>query len=241
VAPDGGLRGERATPVDAPRPNAILTLLDTRLRDAPPTDAAQTELLAEVLDIPIEAAMALPPEPTRRALARLQVLVGRLTSAAATDELTGCLQRDAGLAAIAREMERAGRTGSRMVLLSFSVDSLRQVCRDHGPEAGDAMLQATAEALRRHFRGYDLMVRDREHEFICALPDADITSAHERVEVVCKELSQDQRCWSRLLTSVGLAELREGDTLHGLLSRADADLTVDQRRRRSQPRAPTVD
>jgi hypothetical protein len=47
--------------------------------DAPSDAVAETEILARVLDIPLEVAAMLTPEQTHRALGRLQRLVRRLT------------------------------------------------------------------------------------------------------------------------------------------------------------------
>jgi hypothetical protein len=60
-------------------PPVVLNLFDSRLSDAPRQAAAETEILAEALDIPVEVAAILTPEQTHRALTRLRRLVQRLT------------------------------------------------------------------------------------------------------------------------------------------------------------------
>jgi hypothetical protein len=68
-------------------PPAVINLFDSRLSDAPRQAAAETEILAEALDIPVEVAAMLTPEQTHRALTRLRRLVQRLTRHVEPDDV----------------------------------------------------------------------------------------------------------------------------------------------------------
>src|SRR5436190_1014555 len=95
---------------------------------------------------------------------RAEAFQDRLESAerlksATTDELTGALNRKLGLEVASRELERAHRTGTRLVLAFVDVDGLKAVNDSRGHLAGDALLQRVGETLRAHVRAYDTIVR----------------------------------------------------------------------------------
>ena len=78
---------------------------------------------------------------------------------ATTDELTGARTRTFGLEEIARELERAHRTGGTLVLAFVDVDGLKAGQRHEGHLAGDALLRLVGETIRANVRPYDLIVR----------------------------------------------------------------------------------
>lgn len=204
-------------------------LLDAAIGDSPLTTTASRELLATVLGVPASALRSLAPHEVQRALSRLQALVERLSQAAAVDELTGATRRGVGLASVEREIERIRRLGGRMVVALVDVDGLKAVNDRHGHQAGDDLLRAVVMALRSHFRPYDLVIRYGGDEFVCAMPDADLPSTHDRFQAVTETLTALTDGTGSI--SVGITELRDGDTLSGLITRADADMYVGRKRR----------
>src|SRR5438552_11348809 len=75
---------------------------------------------------------------------------------ATTDELTGAWTRKLGLEEVSRELERAHRTGARLVLAFVDVDGLKAVNDSQGHLAGDALLRLLGETLRANVRPYDV-------------------------------------------------------------------------------------
>jgi len=146
--------------------------------------------------------------------------VERLKSAT-TDELTGALNRKLGLEVASRELERAHRTGTSLVLAFVDVDGLKAVNDSRGHLAGDALLQRVGETLRAHVRTYDVVVRYGGDELLCAMPNLRAPEARARFERIATTLRAVDADHS---VTFGLAEAEPTDTLQALIARADADL-----------------
>ncbi len=142
---------------------------------------------------------------------------------AGTDELTGARRRGVGLEDLEREMKRAWREGTSLVVAFADVDALKAVNDTHGHAAGDDVLRAMAERLRTRMRSYDLLVRMGGDEFLCALPNITVPEARARF----RDLTG--RAGAGNSVSFGFSELLDDDTPDDLVRRADADL-LDSRR-----------
>lgn len=152
---------------------------------------------------------------------------------AATDELTGTWTRKFGVASVAREIERAHRTGGRLILAFIDVDGLKEVNDKQGHPEGDKLLRLTAETVRTNVRVYDVIVRYGGDEFLCAMPGLTLDAADKRMESVAAKLRTADPQHS---ISYGLAKHDPGDELDELVSRADADLLERRRSRGPAPR-----
>jgi diguanylate cyclase (GGDEF)-like protein len=150
---------------------------------------------------------------------------------AGVDELTGARRRGVGLEELRREIERARRTNGHLVAAFVDVDDLKSVNDQHGHGAGDQLLRDVAAGLVSRMRSYDLVVRVGGDEFLCALPDVTPTEARRRFDELVTELHDGPALRS---VSFGLSELRDGDSLHDLIDRADRDLMADRSRQRSR-------
>jgi diguanylate cyclase (GGDEF)-like protein len=164
---------------------------------------------------------------------RADALMHRARSAddlriAMTDELTGAWTRRYGLEEIARELERARRTGVSLVLAFIDVDDLKRVNDSKGHLAGDALLKRVGETLRMNLRTYDVIVRYGGDELLCAMPNLNASEARTRFVRIVAELRAIDPEQS---VSVGLAEAEPSDGLHDLIGRADADLLTARRAR----------
>lgn len=157
----------------------------------------------------------------------------RLLRQAATDELTGVRSRAFGLDDVTREFERARRTAAQLTLAFVDVDGLKLVNDAQGHLAGDALLRAVGESLRRNLRGYDVIVRYGGDEFICLLPNLEEHEGDLRFERIAKELTAANGDHS---ISVGIAQAQPTDTLQDLIARADTRLLERRARRRGRPR-----
>jgi diguanylate cyclase (GGDEF)-like protein len=149
---------------------------------------------------------------------------------AATDELTGAWTRKFGLEEIARELERAQRTGAALVLAFVDVDGLKHVNDSEGHLAGDALLKLVGETLRASVRPYDLIVRYGGDELICATSNLRAPGATARFERIAAALAAVNAEHS---ITVGLAEAEPAESLQDLIARADADLLEARRSGRS--------
>lgn len=156
---------------------------------------------------------------------RAQALRERTTSAhnlklAATDELTGGWTRKVGLEEVSRELERARRTGARLVLAFVDVDGLKAVNDTKGHLAGDALLRLLGETLRANVRPYDVVVRYGGDELLCAMPNLSAREARARFQTIAAALATADANHS---VTFGLAEAEPADSLQDLIARADAD------------------
>lgn len=99
---------------------------------------------------------------------RLGVLAARLERQAATDPLTGLLSRRAFAQALGGLLEGAG-PGRHVALVVVDLDWFKETNEAQGHAAGDALLCAAAERLRRCARPADLVGRLGGDEFAVAL------------------------------------------------------------------------
>jgi diguanylate cyclase (GGDEF)-like protein len=114
------------------------------------------------------------------------------------------------------------------MLAYIDVDGLKEVNDGHGHAAGDALLRDVAEAIQKHLRSYDTLVRVGGDEFICALGDCTPDVAHSRFEDIRATMHPPEPARS---ISVGFAELLADDTLETLTTRADIALYEAKRAR----------
>jgi diguanylate cyclase (GGDEF)-like protein len=144
------------------------------------------------------------------------------------DELTGILRRGPGMRELQHEMDRARRQGHPLVVAFIDVDGLKAVNDRQGHAAGDQVLRVVTEGLRQGLRSYDLLFRYGGDEFICALSDADMNHADERLHGVANALGAGS---TQASIAWGLAELEENDDIDDLMGRADSALYKARRGR----------
>jgi diguanylate cyclase (GGDEF)-like protein len=148
---------------------------------------------------------------------RIELLVGELRLAAATDPLTGLLNRRAFEERTARELARARRTGEPFASLLIDVDQFKQINDRQGHAAGDAALVALGEALSAELREIDSVARIGGDEFAVLLPATGATGALETAERLRER--------SAISISVGAAVYGiDGLTAEDLARAADAAL-----------------
>ena len=153
-------------------------------------------------------------------------LSARLRAAASTDPLTGLANRRAWDAEAARALARARRSGSPLTIAVLDLDGFKQVNDREGHGAGDELLRRVTGHWSARLRGSDLLGRHGGDEFVLCLPDTDEPGARELLDQLAD--GAPARC------SVGTATAGAGDTLTGLLARADAALYLDKHRRRTR-------
>ncbi|SDF08506.1 diguanylate cyclase (GGDEF) domain-containing protein [Blastococcus aurantiacus] len=143
-------------------------------------------------------------------------LARRLREAADTDPLTGVANRRSWEVDASRHLAGALRTGDPLSVAILDLDDFKQVNDRDGHGAGDALLRELTASWAQRLRSADLLGRYGGDEFVLCLPATDERGAQELLARL--EESHDFR-WS-----VGLATVRPGDTLTGVLARADEDL-----------------
>jgi diguanylate cyclase (GGDEF)-like protein len=133
------------------------------------------------------------------------------------DDLTGAYRRGMGEEMLRHEIERAQRADVRLIFAFVDVDGLKAVNDRDGHAAGDDLLRAVVAAIRSKLRPYDPLVRVGGDEFICAITDTDRDGAQARFDEVRQMLGSGS-------ITVGLSEMRRGDTVLEMIKRGDSDM-----------------
>lgn len=149
---------------------------------------------------------------------------------ATRDPLTGLLNRRYLDEALPRELARSLRERRSLSLVILDLDHFKRVNDNHGHEAGDAVLSKTAAIVRAHLRSSDLACRFGGEEFVVLMPGASLTEAHERMELILREVSTtvfhlEGVHLPGISFSAGVAEApRHGTNAESLLRAADRAL-----------------
>jgi len=99
----------------------------------------------------------------------------RLEFLAATDPLTGCVNRRKLIEAVEHEVDRARRYNLVLALLMVDLDHFKRINDTLGHLVGDTVLRQLGELLRRDARSVDTVARYGGEEFVILLPE---TAAH---------------------------------------------------------------
>ncbi len=146
---------------------------------------------------------------TERLLAELRALADH-------DALTGLPNRRAWEARLEEAHALMQRYGTQTSVAVLDLDHFKQVNDSHGHTAGDAVLQALAQTLRRTLRPSDFVARIGGEEFAVLLP-------HTGLDEAVKVLDRLRRRWEQQPIL-----LPDGTALHSTLSAGVATLDPTQ-------------
>lgn len=153
-----------------------------------------------------------------------------LREQAIRDPLTGLFNRRYLDETLPRELHRCRRNGEPLTVAMLDLDYFKNFNDDYGHEAGDTVLQAVGELLRRALRSGDLACRYGGEELVLILPGAPLVMAQARLEELRQAVMQlhpQHRSGElpAITVSIGLAMAKpEEADASALLSRADAAL-----------------
>jgi diguanylate cyclase (GGDEF)-like protein len=154
---------------------------------------------------------------------RVERLVGELRLAAATDPLTGLLNRRAFGERCTQELARARRTGEPFAALLIDVDRFKEINDREGHAAGDAALVALAGVLSGELREIDSVARLGGDEFAVLLAGTGDAGARATAARLIER--------SGVPISIGTAVYGlDGHTADELARAADAALYAAKRR-----------
>lgn len=164
-----------------------------------------------------------------RLAADLREAQSELTRLAATDALTGALNRRSFYLGGERELDRARRYGHALAAVMLDLDGFKQVNDSFGHACGDRLLSELAQRCQQQLRASDLLGRVGGDEFAVLLPETDLNGAG----LVAERLRQVIEGWEPLddhgpaevSLSLGITLLHPADAgLEDFLERADLAL-----------------
>jgi len=117
-----------------------------------------------------------------------------------------------------REAERAGRPLSVILL---DLDNFKRINDTLGHWAGDRVLRSLARAIRGMLRQRDWLGRWGGEEFLILLPETDGRGAVQIAERLGQGLKELRPEGLSVSASLGVAELRAGESPEALVARAD--------------------
>jgi diguanylate cyclase (GGDEF)-like protein len=113
---------------------------------------------------------------------RVNRLVGEVTTLSRTDRLTGLANRAHFDEELAREVQRARRSGRPLAVALVDLDHFKRLNDAEGHAAGDEVLRRCARAWQEGLRAGDLLGRYGGEEFGVLLPETGLDEAREVVE-----------------------------------------------------------
>ena len=145
---------------------------------------------------------------------------------AETDSLTGLLNRGAYDSRLREAVLRSSRQGEPLCLVMLDLDHFKEINDTHGHQYGDQYLQRMAGVMRASIREHvDIPCRMGGDEFaIIAFADRDTG------QVIAERVLSGMEG----KVSIGVAQLRRGETVDTLVGRADAALYDAKRRGRGR-------
>ncbi|OEY65143.1 GGDEF domain-containing protein [Marinobacter sp. X15-166B] len=151
----------------------------------------------------------------------------RLRRFAATDPLTGLLNRRHMTEQVEKAVSLAERRRCPLSFLLLDVDRFKAINDTYGHEVGDQVLRGVAGVLRQQLRKQDLIARWGGEEFLVALPDTGSDSAAVSGERLRRAImATDWQALTgqpiQLTVSVGVSQLQPGESLSAGVRRSDA-------------------
>jgi diguanylate cyclase (GGDEF)-like protein len=172
----------------------------------------------------------------RAEVATYQTKLEKAEYIASCDSLTGLGSR----AWIEGRIQERIDSGSCFSILMIDIDDFRHVNDLHGNMVGDQLLKEFARELRSCCRFADLVARWSGDRFMVVLDttggeaSSQATRLRARISKPYHVPGRTGYVNIRMDATISLAEAAEGDCLHDLLERGDAQLT--QQRSQLQPR-----
>ena len=170
---------------------------------------------------------------------QLQAANHELQRLSSTDRLTGLFNRGHWEEMLRQDYARHRRYERNAALVMFDIDHFKKINDSYGHQAGDAVIQQTAELVRQCMRDADIAGRYGGEEFVVLLPDTDCEGAltfaeRLRQSIEAHEVVHDGHS-IRFTVSLGIADLSQPTSGYAqLIERADNALYSSKAAGRNQ-------
>jgi len=164
---------------------------------------------------------------SKRFMRLLNDAQNKLVLMAATDGLTGLLNRSSGINRLEEEISRHHRSGLPLSCLMLDIDHFKSINDTYGHLAGDAVLVSIASALKKCTRKYDTVCRYGGEEFMILLPEAGLWSAVAVADQMRETISKNTITFKgesiAVTASVGVSQMDTSkiETADSIIYRAD--------------------
>lgn len=154
--------------------------------------------------------------------AQLNESLKRVEQLAVTDVLTETYNRRKFDEIVVKEYHRAEHGDAPFSVIMLDIDHFKRVNDKFGHSAGDQVLKHLSKLIRGLVRQGDLLIRWGGEEFLILLLNTKIEEAGSFAERIRVGVEQEQFAAAGSITiSLGVAQLREGDSTDTLLKRVD--------------------
>jgi diguanylate cyclase (GGDEF)-like protein len=141
---------------------------------------------------------------------------------AATDQLTGLLNRGGFAVAAEREHALSARTRNPLALAIIDVDGFKQINDSRGHPAGDRLLMKLVATWQQSVRAGDILARHGGDEFVLLMPSTLLPAAKGMLKNVYEI---GVRVEGRLITcTAGASVWKRGESLEDCIAAADREL-----------------
>ncbi|MCP9337771.1 sensor domain-containing diguanylate cyclase [Stutzerimonas xanthomarina] len=170
---------------------------------------------------------------------QLQAANQELQRLSSTDRLTGLFNRGHWEEMLRQDYARHRRYERNAALVMFDIDHFKKINDSYGHQAGDAVIQQTAELVRQSMRDADIAGRYGGEEFVVLLPDTDSEGALTFAERLRQSIEAHEVVYDghsiRFTVSLGIADLSEPTSGYAqLIERADNALYSSKAAGRNQ-------
>jgi diguanylate cyclase len=155
-------------------------------------------------------------------LSIIGALQRRLIDQAILDPLTGVFNRRHMERRLDDAIERQRRSAAPASLLVIDVDHFKRINDQLGHARGDSVLKGIASLVEKRSRKLDLLFRIGGEEFMLLLPDTQEAAAAVVAEQLRASIAESPLLDDRRVTvSVGVGELRPGETVDSWMKHTD--------------------
>lgn len=169
---------------------------------------------------------------------QLHSKVVTLSELALTDELTKVANRRCFVDSVEAELARCQRVDKPAALLLLDLDFFKSVNDTYGHQAGDEVLKATANRIKKALREYDIFGRIGGEEFAVFLTETDLATAlhvAERIRGMLADFPvKAGRVELCVTTSIGIALTQGESNFEELYLQADSALYMAKRNGRNR-------
>ncbi len=160
-----------------------------------------------------------------RLLAFTDGLLREKEKLAATDALTGLMNRRSFLTCAEREISRADRYAQSLSLIFLDIDHFKRVNDRYGHHAGDEVLKTFSDLIRERIRSSDLLARWGGEEFLILAPETQLESAAALAESLREAVAASAfPSVGSVTCSLGVAQRKSTESFEAFCARADAAL-----------------